>query len=748
MAMEGSRIILFFTACLLLTGCPGDQTERAAQAGDATAQFALALRLENSDPAEFRRLLLLASAKGNVAAQFHLGKHILTQTGGRKDDAEKGFYWVSKAAAAGHKPAVQFLPLCHLRGLGTKLDPLQAAASLTLPLGELKPADCLELAKVMDFKTHAEMRAAVLEKGVSNGSTECSVLLVKQLATGADAGKHSIRIRELLENAVKEKHPEATLILGYRMLNGIGMPPKPNKGIELISQAAEMGSHDAACELFWPLVNGQYVGKDPGRAFKLVQKAQSALFPRAYGLMARCYMYGIGTKKNEHLAVDMLRRGATHDDTDCLEWLGNIFLGGEHGQQRSLAEALRYLDRATKKGSVDAFQNLYEVHKEMGDNKAALTALETGATLGNTVCRVYLGMAHGYGSLGLAVDEKEALTHYLVAADDGDRYAMYLAGELLVLGKNVAKDLNKGVPLLKSAAANNVYAAQHLLAVLYSRGQGVPQDAGQAYFWANIAASLNADDEKYSRFRDTLAKKLDTTELTKVQGQCRTWLSRKTNEESGKGESSAGGGSGSGIIFTADGLVLTNHHVTAAGSSYTIVTSDGQEIPATLVAHDADLDVAVLRLKSRFHSATFKTPPPLASSSKAKSGEKVFTVGHPLAGLLSSEAKYNEGTISALSGMKDDLHLMQISVPIQPGNSGGPLSNTRGEVIGLIVSTINGSALLRQRDIMAQNINFAIKSDPVHDFLKANSIAVSSYPSPTDPVEHVKAYAVKVLVHP
>jgi S1-C subfamily serine protease len=166
------------------------------------------------------------------------------------------------------------------------------------------------------------------------------------------------------------------------------------------------------------------------------------------------------------------------------------------------------------------------------------------------------------------------------------------------------------------------------------------------------------------------------------------------------------------------------------------------------VAKDADLDVAVLRLRKRYVSATHRTPPPLITSAKARSGEKVFTVGHPLAGLLSSEAKYNEGTISALSGMQDDQHLMQISVPIQPGNSGGPLANSRGEVVGLIVSTINGSALLKQSDIMAQNINFAIKADPIRAFLQENSIAIPAYAAPVDPVEHVKAYAVKVVVRP
>ena len=126
----------------------------------------------------------------------------------------------------------------------------------------------------------------------------------------------------------------------------------------------------------------------------------------------------------------------------------------------------------------------------------------------------------------------------------------------------------------------------------------------------------------------------------------------------------------------------------------------------------------------------------------------MFTIGHPLAGLLSTEAKYNEGSVSALSGMRDDRNIMQISVPIQPGNSGGPLANSHGEVVGLIVATVNGSALLRQQDVLAQNINFAIKADPIIAFLQSNNITAGGGVRPTDPVEHVKAYSVKIISQP
>jgi TPR repeat protein len=745
--MDGLPKLTLLLLALCMAGCPGDATKRAASAGDPKAQFELSLKLESSEPGEASRLLLLSAGKGNLAAQFHLGRKLLGEKG-RAASPEKGFYWVQKAAKAGHLPAQQLLPLCHLRGLGTRVDVQQAMAELRLPLGDLDQTACIELARAMDPAKNGQIRTLVLQKGIDLGSVDCVVILAKQLALSTDAGQENGRIRELLEKAAAARHPEGMAILGYRMLNGIGMPPKPNKGVELLKLAAEAGDHDASCELFWPLTQGRYTKKDAELAFKLLRKAQDGHHPRAYGLVARCYMFGVGTTKDEHKAVDALRRGATYDDPECLEWLGNIFLKGLSGQQRSIAEALHHLERATKKGAVDSYRPLHEAYREMGDNRAALNTLKAGAEAGAIDCRVLLGMSYGLGTLGESVDQARALPHYLVAAEAGHHVAKFFAAELLISGKDVPKELAKGVRYLKSAAANNVYGAQRLLALLYAQGQGVPQDASLAYFWANLAASLNADDDDYGKLRDSLGEKLAATELTKVQGQCRTWLNRKTSDDTKEESSSGGGGSGSGIIFTADGLVLTNHHVTAAGSSYTIITSDGQEIPATVVAQDADLDVAVLRLRTRFVSASFRLPPPLISSAKARSGEKVFTVGHPLAGLLSTEAKYNEGTISALSGMKDDQHLMQISVPIQPGNSGGPLANARGEVVGLIVSTINGSALLKQNNIMAQNINFAIKADPIRGFLQENSLILPTYPTPSDPVEHVKTYAVKVVAHP
>jgi S1-C subfamily serine protease len=188
--------------------------------------------------------------------------------------------------------------------------------------------------------------------------------------------------------------------------------------------------------------------------------------------------------------------------------------------------------------------------------------------------------------------------------------------------------------------------------------------------------------------------------------------------------------------------------VIAGCTQFKVITARGEEIGASLIASDEKLDVAVLKLSSPYRPKDFPSPPRIAPSGKVKSGEKVFTVGHPLGGLLSSEAKYNDGTVSAMSGMGDDQRVMQISVPIQPGNSGGPLANARGEIVGLIVATVNGSALLRETNILAQNINFAIKSDPILAFLDGKGLSAHQGTTTSDPVEHVKAYAVKIVSTP
>ena len=95
----------------------------------------------------------------------------------------------------------------------------------------------------------------------------------------------------------------------------------------------------------------------------------------------------------------------------------------------------------------------------------------------------------------------------------------------------------------------------------------------------------------------------------------------------------------------------------------------------------------------------------------AKLGEEVYTVGFPLTGILSDGHKVATGIVSGLAGLDNDPRLFQLTVPTQPGNSGGPIFNSKGEVVGMLASTLSVDYLYKVAKTIPQNVNFAIKSD-------------------------------------
>jgi S1-C subfamily serine protease len=165
--------------------------------------------------------------------------------------------------------------------------------------------------------------------------------------------------------------------------------------------------------------------------------------------------------------------------------------------------------------------------------------------------------------------------------------------------------------------------------------------------------------------------------------------------------------SGSGFFLTTDGIIATNAHVIADANS--IQVSVANEIgsfsyKAKVLLVDTKNDVALLKIADE----TFKdfTAIPYGISEKADVGESVFTIGYPLNDIMGSNYKVNDGIISAKTGIEDDLRYYQISVPLQPGNSGGPLFDKTGNVIGITSAKLNSKAV--GTDV--ENVNYAIKS--------------------------------------
>ena len=176
---------------------------------------------------------------------------------------------------------------------------------------------------------------------------------------------------------------------------------------------------------------------------------------------------------------------------------------------------------------------------------------------------------------------------------------------------------------------------------------------------------------------------------------------------------------GTGFIVAA-GRALTNHHVIEdCRGGVQLRTAGGRDMTARVVASDRQRDLALLEVPA-------EAGPPLPfrrEASQVRRGDGVVTYGFPLSGILSSGPTLTTGEISALAGLGDDASQFQISAPVQPGNSGGPLLDMGGNVVGVIVSKLNAQRVARQTGDIPQNVNFAVKGAEAVAFLRRNGVS-------------------------
>lgn len=153
-----------------------------------------------------------------------------------------------------------------------------------------------------------------------------------------------------------------------------------------------------------------------------------------------------------------------------------------------------------------------------------------------------------------------------------------------------------------------------------------------------------------------------------------------------------------------NGYVVTNNHVAEGARTITIKGIDGDlntGYSAEVVATDKTNDIAVLKIKdSRFNG--FGAIPYAVSSRIAEKGEGVFVLGYPMTQVLGNEVKYTAGEINSITGFQGDVATYQISAPVTHGNSGGPMFDNKGNVIGIVNSGITDKEI-------AENVGYAIK---------------------------------------
>lgn len=217
-----------------------------------------------------------------------------------------------------------------------------------------------------------------------------------------------------------------------------------------------------------------------------------------------------------------------------------------------------------------------------------------------------------------------------------------------------------------------------------------------------------------------------------------------------KSDPDAWTGNGSGFFLSPNGYIATNYHVVDGTTALQANFTRGgktESYPASIVVTDPQNDLAIIKIDDEAFRGEGNLPYGLTTRTK-DTGSEVFAMGFPIADVMGSEVKFTDGKISSKSGIGGDVRVYQISVPIQPGNSGGPLFDMGGNVVGITSSGLN-------RDYFkSENVNYAIKASYLKSLMEAcpeeiHLDEMTEFPaassSLTDKIKQYEGYVVLIL---
>jgi S1-C subfamily serine protease len=285
----------------------------------------------------------------------------------------------------------------------------------------------------------------------------------------------------------------------------------------------------------------------------------------------------------------------------------------------------------------------------------------------------------------------------------------YMYALLYFNGFGVEKDYNKAFQYARDGAYQGNSACYTLMAAAFQQGKGVSKNFSLSYAWLLLAKAKGHYEENDSplRWYESNFSMQQILEAQKVAQSLDAEIRENTGDNGGEGEDRGYrrrpvSSSGTGFLISSEGYIATSFHVVDGAKKISIRSANG-EMGAALVVVDRVNDVAILK------APVSGIPLQLGDSAQVPSGASVYTVGFPNPAVQGFEPKLTKGDINSLSGVKDDVRMFQISVPVQPGNSGGPLLNDRGEVLGIITSQLDSIKALRASGSLPQNVNFALK---------------------------------------
>jgi hypothetical protein len=361
--------------------------------------------------------------------------------------------------------------------------------------------------------------------------------------------------------------------------------------------------------------------------------------------------------------------------------------------------------------------------------------------------------------IGRSRNESRSTNYLKKAAAKGHGDAQFELGAAYLAGKGVPKDFSQAFHWFTKATnpepayhSSKSASAQSALGVLHENGWGVDSDRVAAYAWYNVAAAAGL--EKAKEHRASLEGKLTSEQLRNAQSMSRDWKpglamvrpdtpQSSTTAGQSAGETLKAVSMGTGFVISAAGDVLTNQHVIADCKEIRV---PAESKVAKHIVSDQSNDLALIRLHGQYkHVAR------MADADETRQGDEIVVFGFPLDGYLSSSGNITFGLISAQAGPGNNSSIMQITAPIQLGNSGGPVLDRKGRVVGVVTGKADAIRVAKMTGDIPQNINFAVEARTVKAFLDGNHIEYSTKKgllafskNAADLADEARAYTLKL----
>ena len=380
-------------------------------------------------------------------------------------------------------------------------------------------------------------------------------------------------------------------------------------------------------------------------------------------------------------------------------WLGSMYLFGR-GTEKDFKQAAKWFNKAAAQGHNRSQHTLGLMHiKGDGvdkDIKKGLILITKAAKQGYKPAKEYLDKLKTGTNTTLkdaikdhkAKDYKSAFSKFLKLAEAGDAIAQSWLGLIYIKGEGVEKDSTQAFKWWTKAAKQGDAYAQHNLGGLYLTGDGVKKDHKKGLDLITKSAKQGYDRAK--KFLD----KLNKNPLAS---------------------------SGTGFVVTKDGVIATAEHVVDSCKKIKV-----DSLEASIVVADKKNDIALIKVNKTYQDvANIKLRSP-------KLGVDIIVFGYPLSDKLSStHISVTKGSVSSLSGFRDDTSRFRYTAASQPGNSGGPIVNNKGRVVGVVSSVLKND---KGKSINWQNVNFGVRSSLLVNLMDSKNIPVTTQEIPKEEI--------------